>query len=144
VPIRITRSTGNVFEDAGFPPEAAAHLLIRSDLMIRVCETIEERGLSVREAAAMLRVTQRRVRELVRGRIELFSIDTLIGMLCCLDVSVSVKIGRRPRRIVRTAAGSRVAFLRVLAKVRDVPPIPGDELDVTRPPVNAQDASDHD
>jgi predicted XRE-type DNA-binding protein len=144
VPIRITRSTGNVFEDVGFPPEEAAHLLIRSDLMIQVCEAIEERGLSVREAAATLRVTQRRVRELVCGRIELFSIDTLIQMLCRLDVPVSVKVARRPRRIVLTAAGSRAAFLRVLAKVRDGSPIPGDELDVTRPPANAPDTSGHD
>jgi predicted XRE-type DNA-binding protein len=144
VPIRITRSTGNVFEDVGFPPEEAAHLLIRSDLMIQVCETIEQRGLSVREAAATLRVTQRRVRELVRGRIELFSIDTLIGMLCRLDVSVSVKVARRPRRIVRTSAGSRAAFLRVLAKVRDGPPMFGDEPDIARAPANAPDASDND
>jgi predicted XRE-type DNA-binding protein len=144
VPIRITRSTGNVFEDVGFPPKEAAHLLIRSDLMIRVLETIKPRGLSVRKAAATLRVTQRRVRELVRGRIELFSIDTLIGMLCCLDVSVSVKVGRRPRRIARTAAASRAAFIRVMGTVRDGPPIPGDELDVTRPRANAPDTSDDD
>ena len=143
MPIRITRSTGNVFEDVGFPPEEAAHLRIRSDLMIQVCETITQDGLTEREAAAILRVTQRRVRELVRGRIELFSIDTLIQMLCRLDVPVSVKVGRRPRRIVRTAAASRAAFPRVLAKVRDGPPIPGDEVDVTRPPTNAPDTSDH-
>jgi hypothetical protein len=80
----------------------------------------------------------------VCGRIELFSIDTLIGLLCCLDVSVSANVGRCPSRIVRTVAGSRAAFLRVLAKVKDVPPIRGDELDVTRPPANAPDTSDHD
>jgi hypothetical protein len=126
--------------------DAFAALLtsVRQAGTIRRGESESSRVTARCPTEATLRVTQRRVRELLRGRIELFSIDALIGMLCCLDVTVSVKVGRRPRRIVRTDRGSRAAFLRVLAKVKDIPPIPGDELDVTRPPVNAQDASDHD
>ena len=37
--IRIQRSPGNVFADLGFPPEEAAHLLIRADLMGKVRST---------------------------------------------------------------------------------------------------------
>ena len=73
---------------------------VRQAGTIRRGESESSRVTAHCPTAATLRVTQRRVRELVRGRIELFSIDTLIGMLCCLDVSVSVKIGRRPGRIV--------------------------------------------
>ena len=97
--IRITRSTGNVFEDVGFPREEAAHLLIRTDLMLQVSQIIEKRGLTQRAAAAALGVTQPRVSDLVRGRLELFSIDTLVGMLSRLGVSVTVKTTRRRGRV---------------------------------------------
>ena len=97
--VRRTRSTGNVFEDAGFPPAEAAHLLIRTDLMLQVSDIIEKRGLTQRAAAATLDVTQPRISDLVRGRVELFSIDTLVEMLNRLGVSVTVKTTRRRRRV---------------------------------------------
>ena len=97
--VRRTRSTGNVFEDAGFPPAEAAHLLIRTDLMLQVSDIIEKRGLTQRAAAAVLDVTQPRISDLVRGRVELFSIDTLVEMLNRLGVSVTVKTTRRRRRV---------------------------------------------
>jgi predicted XRE-type DNA-binding protein len=97
--IRRTRSTGNVFEDAGFPPEQAAHLLIRTDLILQVRDIIEKRGLTQRAAAVALDVTQPRISDLVRGRVELFSIDTLVEMLNRLGVSVTVKTTRRRRRV---------------------------------------------
>ncbi len=95
--IRMQRSSGNVFADLGFPPEEAAHLLIRSDLMGQLRALITERGLTQKAAAKVLGVTQPRVSDLVRGRIELFSIDTLVEMLTRLDVAVTVKTKRRRR-----------------------------------------------
>lgn len=97
--IRITRSTGNVFEDVGFRRAEAAHLLIRTDLMLQVSQIIEKRGLTQRAAAAALGVTQPRVSDLVRGRVELFSIDTLVEMLSRLGVSVTVRTARRRGRV---------------------------------------------
>jgi len=95
--IRMQRSSGNVFADLGFPPEEAAHLLIRSDLMGQLRALIAARGLTQKAAAKALGVTQPRVSDLVRGRIELFSIDTLVEMLSRLDVIVTVKTKRRRR-----------------------------------------------
>ena len=96
--IRMERSSGNVFADLGFPPEEAAHLLIRADLMGQVRAVIAARGLTQKAAAKALGVTQPRVSDLVRGRIELFSIDTLVEMLTRFDVAVTVKT--KPRRRV--------------------------------------------
>ena len=93
--IRIQRSSGNVFADMGFPREEAAHLLIRADLMIQVTALIKERGLTQRQAAKALNVTQPRISDLVRGRIELFSIDTLVEMLSRLGIAVMLKTKRR-------------------------------------------------
>jgi predicted XRE-type DNA-binding protein/antitoxin component of MazEF toxin-antitoxin module len=85
------RSSGNVFTDLGFPTEEATHLLIRADLMIQLKALIEERGLTQKRAAQMLGVSQPRISDLVRGRIDLFSIDTLVEMLTHLGVDVTVK-----------------------------------------------------
>ena len=86
--LRITPSTGNVFRDLGFATEESAHLLIRSDLMIQVQKLIASRRLTQVQVAKILRVTQPRVSDLLRGRIDLFSTDTLLDMLACLGVRV--------------------------------------------------------
>lgn len=88
---RIRRSSGNVFKDLGFPNREAAHLLVRSDLMIVLTRILKERNLTQVRAARLLGVSQPRVSDLVRGRIDLFSIDSLVEMLARLGVSVSLK-----------------------------------------------------
>ena len=91
---KIRRSSGNVFRDLGFSPEEADHLKIRSDLMIRLSKLIEARGLTQAQAADLLGVTQPRVSDLVRGKIDRFSIDTLIAMLGHAGVKVQIVVGR--------------------------------------------------
>lgn len=99
--VKVTPSTGNVFRDLGFRREEAEHLLIRADLMIQVQKLIASRRLKQREAAKILRVSQPRVSDLLRGRIDLFSTDALIGMLARLGarVRLSVKLGRRRLKV---------------------------------------------
>lgn len=95
--IRMQRSSGNVFTDLGFPKEEAAHLLIRADLMSQLKGVIEKRRLTQKEAAEALGVTQPRVSDLVRGKIHLFTIDTLVEMLTHLGEAVTVTTRRRSR-----------------------------------------------
>lgn len=78
---KLRRSSGNVFRDLGFPAEEAENLRIRSELMARLGRVIEDEGLTQGEAARLLGVSQPRVSALVRGKIDLFSIDTLVKML---------------------------------------------------------------
>lgn len=94
---RLTPSSGNVFLDVGFPPEQAEHLLIRTDLMIALRSLIKERKLTQARAARLFGVTQPRVSDLVRGRIELFSIDGLVEMLARAGIGVSVRLELRRR-----------------------------------------------
>ena len=88
--LKMTRSTGNVFRDLGFPPDEAEHLRIRSDLLIQLQKAIRSQGLKQAEAAKILDVTQPRVSDLMRGRLDLFSVDTLIDMLAHLGIRVRV------------------------------------------------------
>lgn len=97
--LKVTPSTGNVFGDLGFPAEEAEHLLIRADLLIQLQKTIASRGLTQAMAARILRVTQPRVSDLLRGRIDLFSTDTLIDMLARLGVRVRVVLKSSRRRL---------------------------------------------
>ena len=91
---RIRRSSGNVFKDLGFPAKDAAHLLIRSDLMIELTKLLRKRKLTQVRAARLLGVSQPRVSDVVRGRIDLFSIDSLVEMLARLGVSVTLQTRR--------------------------------------------------
>jgi len=90
--IKVTKSSGNVFEDLGFSGEEAENLKIRSDLMIHVLQVIESRDLKQREAAELFGVTQPRISDLARGKIELFSIDMLVTMLSHAGVHVSLVV----------------------------------------------------
>ncbi len=94
---RILRSSGNVFHDLGFDAREAEHLRIRADLMIRLSKLIHTRGLTQAEAARMLRVTQPRISDLVRGKIDRFSIDGLVEMLGHAGVRVSLVVSPRKR-----------------------------------------------
>jgi predicted XRE-type DNA-binding protein len=99
--IRVTSSSGNIFRDLGFSKEESEHLLIRADLLIQVQKAIVSRRLKQAEAAKILRVTQPRVSDLLRGRIDLFSTDSLIDMLARLGVEV--------RLVVKTPRTKKVA-----------------------------------
>lgn len=90
---KITRSSGNVFKDLGFASEEAEHLKIRSTLMIHLRKAIDRRGLKQAEAAKLLGVTQPRVSDFYKGKIHLFSIDTLVDMLSRAGVHVKVVVG---------------------------------------------------
>jgi predicted XRE-type DNA-binding protein len=98
--LKVTPSTGNVFRDLGFSAEESEHLLVRADLLLQLQKTLATRDLTQVQAAKLLQVTQPRVSDLLRGRIDLFSTDSLIDMLA--------RLGVRVRFILKPARG-RVA-----------------------------------
>ena len=95
--MRARHSSGNVFRDLGFAGDEAENLRLRADLMIQLTKLISGRRLTQAKAARLFGVTQPRVSDLVRGRIDRFSIDGLVEMLGRAGVRVSlvVKLGKR-------------------------------------------------
>jgi predicted XRE-type DNA-binding protein len=89
---KIERSSGNVFRDLGFPAAEAESLLIRCDLMIEIEKIIKERGWTQAKAARMLGIAQPRISELVHGKIERFTVDTLLQYLSMLGKRVTFDI----------------------------------------------------
>jgi predicted XRE-type DNA-binding protein len=97
---KVTRSSGNVFRDLGFGPEEAQHLLVRSELMLKIEKLLKEKGLTQAAAARLMGVSQPRVSDLLRGKIALFSSDSLIDMLAKLGVTVRVAFASSKSRRV--------------------------------------------
>lgn len=116
--IRITH--GNVFKHLGFSAEEAENLRIRSDLMIRLGELIKDRGLTQVEAAKLFDVSQPRVSDLVRGKIDRFSIDTLVAMLGHAGVKVSLILrdNRRANAHRLAPGGSAIPVRRSVPRPR--------------------------
>jgi predicted XRE-type DNA-binding protein len=90
--MEMTPSSGNVFVDLGFSPEEAENLKVRSALMGSIRRIIESQELKQAEAARLFGVTQPRISDLVRGKIELFSIDALVNMLAHAGHHVEVTV----------------------------------------------------
>jgi predicted XRE-type DNA-binding protein len=101
---KVTRSSGNVFRDLGFGHEEAEHLRLRSALMAVVRQLMTDRHLTQAKAASLFGVTQPRMSDLVRGKIERFSIDGLIEMLGRAGIHVEMRIATaRTRKTARVA-----------------------------------------
>ncbi len=72
---------------------AAENMKLRSALMMALGDHIARAGLTQTEAAKLFGVTQPRMSDLMRGKIDLFSIDTLVNMLATAGLHVEMRVG---------------------------------------------------
>jgi len=86
------KSSGNVFADLGFDAEEAANLKLRSQLMIEIEKVLKEKHLTQKSAAQVLGVSQPRVSDLLRGKVDKFTIDGLVNFLAKLGHTVTIKV----------------------------------------------------
>jgi predicted XRE-type DNA-binding protein len=84
-------SSGNVFIDLGFPPDEAAVLQMRADLIAELRKVIKTRKLTQAKAAKILKVSQSRVSDLMTGKWEKFSLEMLITLATRAGLHVSLK-----------------------------------------------------
>jgi predicted XRE-type DNA-binding protein len=82
-------SVWDAIEDS---PAAAENMKVRSSLMIALKNHIDAKGLTQAEAAKLFKVTQPRVSDLSRGKINLFSLDMLVNMVAAAGLHVQVKV----------------------------------------------------
>jgi predicted XRE-type DNA-binding protein len=81
--------------DAIEKPSDAASLKARAEVAHVLVGEIERRSLTQTRAATLLGVTQPRVSDLMRGKLELFSLDTLVEMAGRAGFNVGIKLSRR-------------------------------------------------
>ena len=75
-------------------PDAAENMKLRSRLMMAITETIHANGWTQKTAADHLGVTQPRISDLTRGRIDLFSLDTLVSMATAVGLHIELTVSR--------------------------------------------------
>jgi predicted XRE-type DNA-binding protein len=73
-------------------PAEAENMKLRSALMMNLKNFIASAGLSQAEAAKLFNITQPRVSDLMRGKINLFGIDALVNMAAAAGMSVEVSV----------------------------------------------------
>ena len=92
---RVTEGSANVFSDLGLPD--ADELLAKAQLASAISDIIDDRQLTQTDAATLLGTTQPKVSNLVRGRLEGFSLERLARFLNSLDRDVEIRVRPRPR-----------------------------------------------
>jgi predicted XRE-type DNA-binding protein len=73
-------------------PAEAENMKLRSTLMMALEQHIEDRGWTQVEAAKVFGVSQPRISDLMRGKISLFSLDTLISMAVNVGLHVTMQV----------------------------------------------------
>jgi len=73
-------------------PQEAESMKLRAQLMRAIVDRIERRKLSQVEAARILGVSQPRVSDLTRGKIDKFALDVLVNMAVALGIRVKLQI----------------------------------------------------
>ena len=73
-------------------PDAAANLQLRAELMMALKSLLAGPQLTQLGAARLFGVTQPRISDLLRGKINLFSIDTLVNMAAAAGMRVALQL----------------------------------------------------
>ncbi|SDR21031.1 Predicted DNA-binding protein, contains XRE-type HTH domain [Rhizobiales bacterium GAS191] len=87
-------SFASVWDAIEDTPAEAENMKLRSTLMMALEEHIRRRGWTQVEAARRLGVTQPRISDLLRGKINLFGLDTLVNMVVAAGLHIEIRVGK--------------------------------------------------
>jgi predicted XRE-type DNA-binding protein len=73
-------------------PEDAENMKLRSSLMIALKAHLSKTGLTQVQAAKLFGVTAPRVSDLMRGKINLFGLDSLVNMAVAAGLHVEMRV----------------------------------------------------
>lgn len=101
----LVRGSGNVFRDFGRPNASLEQA--RAILAAKIIRTLDERGLSTREAEKLTGVGHAEFSRIRNARLERFTLDRMITILGKLDedVEVNVTFKSRNKTFVGTGPG---------------------------------------
>ncbi|MCG8296523.1 helix-turn-helix domain-containing protein [Pseudomonas entomophila] len=76
-------------------PEEAENLRLRSKLMRVLSKIVQSWGLSQKDAARRLHLTQPRLSDLLNGKIDKFSLDALVNILSNADLELDFTVRKK-------------------------------------------------
>lgn len=82
----------SVWDAIGDTPEEAENMKLRSSLMLALKYHLVRANISQAQAAKLFGVTQPRISDLIRGKINLFSIDALVNMAAAAGLHVEIRV----------------------------------------------------
>lgn len=85
----------NVFDALADTSADAENLRLRSILIIEISEIVKAWGQSQKDAAKRLGLTQPRLNDLLKGKINNFSIDALVKILDAAGFRVDIRIASK-------------------------------------------------
>ncbi len=83
---------GSVWDAIEDTPAEAENMKLRSVLMGALKDHLARTGMSQAEAARLLGVTQPRVSDLLRGKINLFGLDALVNMATAAGLHIELRV----------------------------------------------------
>lgn len=75
-------------------PAQRENMKVRSAMMTVLTDFIVAEGMTQAQAAEKFGVSQPRISDLMRGKIHLFAIDTLVNMIGAAGLRVEMQIGK--------------------------------------------------
>lgn len=88
----LTAAAANIFEDLGFPPQEAEHLIIRADLVLQIRRHIQAKHWTTEQAAIQCNTSIDRIEALLQGKIGEFTIEQLITLLSRVGMKVRLEV----------------------------------------------------
>jgi len=82
----------SVWDAIADTPEEAENMKLRSTLMIALKNHITRSGMSQAQAAKLCGVTQPRISDLMRGKINLFGLDALVNMATAAGLHIEMRV----------------------------------------------------
>ena len=73
-------------------PEAAENMKLRSALMTALKQHLTRTEMTQAQAAKLLGVTQPRVSDLMRGKINVFGLDALVDMAAAAGLHIEIRV----------------------------------------------------
>ncbi|WAH58739.1 XRE family transcriptional regulator [Pseudomonas silvicola] len=77
-------------------PQEAENLRMRSRLMMEISKQVLNWEVAQKEAAQRLNITQPRLNDLLKGKIDKFSVDALLNMLAGAGLEMEMQIRATP------------------------------------------------
>jgi predicted XRE-type DNA-binding protein len=73
-------------------PEEAENMKLRSSLMLALKNHLVRANISQAQAAKLFGVTQPRISDLMRGKINLFALDALVNMAAAAGLHIEMRV----------------------------------------------------
>ncbi len=89
---QIKEANKDIFSDLGFSREQSGKLVIKSYLMMQVEVFIKNQGMTQEQASKLMGVSRPRISDVMRGKIDKFTIDALVDMLTKAGLHIAVTV----------------------------------------------------